>query len=335
MAGNVWSTVEANMVTQNELRRLYKMSATGVFEDKLLNDIVARFLIMINAFAKGAGDLALRPKYAGYATELQKADTDLGKMFAIDRIINYIHTSGKIAQHFIKSKNKDEVYQFLSELSSIRNTEEYQELLTLLEKGRGSLSLGVGEHTLYGTIPYTGFATLNENAIRDTQARYEAMEIKPDAFTGKTVLDLGCSAGHMLLEAFKFGMPMSFGLEKDEIVVIVGNKIVKYMGFQDTIKLLCVNINNLSRNMLRTHADIEQFDIVFSFAVDRYVSSPSAYYKNLVDITKEVCYFEPNNHKRTWNIDTVKALGFRNVKEVTVPYNVKEGSTRPCFICQK
>lgn len=162
------------------------------------------------------------------------------------------------------------------------------------------------------------------------------MGIGEDVFTDHTVLDLGCNAGHMLFEAVSRGMPKCFGIEKDPLQVKVGNQIAAYMGFEDVVKLICDDISPISRDFLKEKTDIAQFDSVFCLAVDGYVSNPDRFYGALVDITKDICYFEPNNHNRTWNVDTVKALGFKgDVREVTVPYNIKEGSTRPAFICKK
>jgi len=332
MASNdVWRIVEKHMVTQNELKRVYMMSASGVYNTELLDEVVTKFVVMMQAFRKSSAAKTSNK----FLPILEGAKTDMEKMLAIDSLIHYAHSSGMFAQHLIKGKDKQEVFDFLSELSGIRDPWKHDTLMQSIKENQRALALGVPGHTLYGSIDFAAFKSVNSRAIRDTRARYAAMRIQPGAFTGKTLLDLGCSAGHMLLATVPYGLPICFGLEKDSTVVNVGNEIIKYMQFQDKIKLVCAGIDNLSGKMLKQLTGLSIFDIVFSLAVDGYVQSPDAYYKGLVDVTREICYFEPNNHKRTWNIDTVKALGFKRVEEVSVPYNLKEGSERPCFICYK
>ena len=161
------------------------------------------------------------------------------------------------------------------------------------------------------------------------------MEISPDCFTGKTILDLGCNMGHILFEAVAYGLPKCFGLESNKTHVDLGNTLAKYLGVENVITLIEADVSKLSPQFVKAKTGLDSFDVVFSLAVDGYVRNPQSYYRNMVEVTKEICYFEPNNHKREWNVDTVKALGFSRVRKVIVPYNIAEGSKRDCFICYK
>ena len=334
MSEAVWRVVAKHMITQNELKRAYKMDITGVYDTELLDEIISKFILMLEAFKKSIDGYAKKTSNK-FLPILKKAKTDAEKMRVIDSLIHYAHSSGTFAQHLIKGEGKQDILNFLVDLSSIRDPQKHTILMQLIKEKQRALTLGVSGHTLYGSINFIAFERINGGAIRDTCARYTAMKIQPNAFAGKTVLDLGCNVGYMLFETVSYGFPVCFGIEKDQAAVSVGNAIIEYMQFQNKIKLICAGINNLSQEMLKTLTGRNKFDVVFSLAVDGYIHPPDNYYKELVDITQEVCYFEPNNHKRTWNVDTVKALGFKRVEKVDVPYNLKEGSKRPCFICYK
>jgi SAM-dependent methyltransferase len=161
------------------------------------------------------------------------------------------------------------------------------------------------------------------------------MGIKEYSFTGKTLLDVGCNVGHMLFEATICGFPISYGLEQAPRIVEAGNAIADYLRALDRITIQQADANSLTVDALIELTGEAQFDVVFCFAVDGYVSTPKVFYKLLTTITKEVLYFEPNNHKIDWGIDFIKSWGFKTVEMVTVPYDKSTGSTRNCFICRK
>ncbi len=332
----IWEEIEALMIEQRELRTLYDSSATGIYDEPMIDGILSRLLRILTLLNRGDG--LINVVCVRFIPKLKSVRSKLpvDKISAIDALIHEVHKSGMFAQHLIKGKDKEDIFNFLSELSAIRDPKQHDALIELINDSQQSLSVGVPGHALYGSIPFASLSRSNATAIRDTKERYAAMGIGVDVFNGHKVLDLGCNAGHMMFEAVSRGLPICFGLEKEDTHVRVGNQIAKYMGLEDHVKLICADVGVISREFLKKKTGIAQFDSVFCLAVDGYVVNPTRFYAALVDVTKDVCYFEPNNHKRTWNVDTVKALGFKGkITEVTVPYNTKEGSTRPAFICKK
>ena len=193
----------------------------------------------------------------------------------------------------------------------------------------------VPKHSLYSTIDLTGFEELNTTAIRDTRERFEAMDIKEYSFTGKTLLDIGCNVGHMLFEATTRGFPISYGLDQSSHIVSIGNVIASYLHVSDRIVIKQADANNLTQNEIAKLTGEKAFNIVFCFALDGYIKNPEVFYSMLTDITQEILYFEPNNHKINWDTEGIKSWGFKSVKKVIVPYDKNTGSTRECFICYK
>ncbi len=311
-------------IEQQQLRRLYAMSVSSLYDTKLLDEIISRMRHILGKMKSTAG--------SGELLELfTKAKTDDEKMIAVDAVIHEAHSSGFYAQHLIQGKDKVVIMNFLSELAGI-DDKSYEKLMEQLKADNIST---VPNHDLYSTIDLTGFEELNKTAIRDTRARFEEMKIKEYSFTGKTLLDIGCNVGHMLFEATTCGFPISYGLEYSPHIASVGNTIAEYLRVSDRITIQQANANGLTQDILKTLTGETVFNIVFCFAVDGYISNPETFYRLLTNITKEILYFEPNNHKITWSTDLIKSWGFSLVEKVSVPYDKNTGSMRDCFICYK
>lgn len=315
---------QSEIISQQQLRRLYKMSITRMY-DELLDDIVSRMHYILSKMKSTVGSSHLLEL-------LTSAKTDDEKMIAVDVVIHKTHTSGFYAQHLIQGTDKVDIMNFLSELAGISNNDKYEKLMVQLKASNISTVPG---HALYSTIDLTGFEELNKTAIRDTRARFNAMGIKESSFTEKVLLDIGCNIGHMLFEATTCGFPISYGLEQALYIVEAGNAIADYLKVSDRITIQQADANSLTKDGLKNLTGEKQFDIVFCFAVEGYIKNPEVFYRLLKDVTKEVLYFEPNNHKINWNVDTLLKLGFKAVKKVIVPYDKNTGSTRECFICYK
>jgi len=314
---------QSDVISQHQLRRLYDMSVSGLYYDKLLDKIVSQMIYILGHMKSTVGS----DKLCGVLTD---AKTDGEKMIAIDGAIHQAHTSGFYAQHLIQGKDKVDIMNFLSELAGTVDN-KHEDLMKQLKAGNIST---VPPHSLYGTIDLTGFEDLNTGAIRDTRARFKAMNIKEHSFTGKTLLDIGCNVGHMLFEATTCGFPISYGLEQSAHIVDVGNAIADYLRVLDRITIQQADASTLTPDKLKELTGEKQFDIVFCFAVDGYVRNPKVFYKLLTSITSEVLYFEPNNHKIEWTADLIKSWGFKSVEKVVVPYDKNTGSMRNCFICR-
>ena len=315
---------QSEVIPQQQIRRLYQMSISGVYDSELLDDTIS-LMIHILKHMKSS------PESGELRAICTAAKTDSEKMIAVDTVIHKAHTSGFYAQHLIQGTDKIDIMNFLAELAGIVDT-RYEKLMIRLNVDDMSTVPG---RSLYGTIDLTGFEDLNKTAIRDTRARFNAMDIKEHSFTGKTLLDIGCNIGHMLFEATTCGFPISYGLEHISGTVDIGNMIADYLRVSDRIIIQHADVNILTKSMLEQLTGKEQFDIVFCFAIDGYIRNPEVFYKLLTNVTKEILYFEPNNHKINWDTERIKSWGFTSIKKVIVPYDKNTGSTRECFICYK
>jgi hypothetical protein len=114
--------MDALMITQAQLRRLYNMSITGLYDSSLLNYILAGMhgILFIIGY-ESADALATRIKCQKLCKLLKDAETDSEKMIAIDTVIHTAHSSGVFAQHLIIGKDKEEITNFLDELSKLED----------------------------------------------------------------------------------------------------------------------------------------------------------------------------------------------------------------------
>lgn len=315
---------QSELISQQQLRRSYQMSVIGLYDSELLDDIVSRMCHILSRMKSTVKSGELR-------VLLTNAKTDDAKMIAIDTVIHKTHTSGFYAQHLIQGTDKVDIMNFLSELAGTGDKLHEK----LMEQLKASNISTVPGHSLYSTIDLTGFEELNKTAIRDTRARFKAMNIKEYSFTGKTLLDIGCNIGHMLFEATTCGFPVSYGLEQSPHIAAVGKAIAKYLRVDEMITIQQADANRLTPSVIEELTGIMPFDAVFSFALDGYIKNPELFYQLLTNVTKEVLYFEPNNHKINWDVGRIKSWGFKSVEKVMVPYDKHTGSTRGCFICIK
>lgn len=329
-------TSQLDLVTPQQIRRVYAMSTSYIYDSDFLDSVIVQLLWILRRMSPSKTCSTL-------CTMLEDAvkGSDEGKVVAIDAVLHTAHTSGFYAQHLVQGKDKLEIMNFLSELAGIGGS-EYDVLIDSVKSTQVEYTCGVPiyvstvpNRALYGTIELTGFEELNRTAIRNTRERFNDMGIIESSFTGKTLLDIGCNVGHMLIEATSYGFPKSWGLEHSQKIVNVGRAIIQYLRLSDYLKLLCADANKLTTDRLNTLTGRTSFDIVFCFAVDGYIKVPEVFYRLLTDITTDTLYFEPNNHKIEWNADLIKSWGFHSVEKVSVPYDKETGSRRDCFICRK
>lgn len=110
---------------------------------------------------------------------------------------------------------------------------------------------------------------------RDPAARYELLSGSVD-FVNKTVLDLGCKDGGMILGVAEVAR-QAVGVDFDAALVRVGNSIVKRLGWSDQeVSFHTFDLNGRAslNTLLALSAQRLRFDIITMYAINVWMRYP-------------------------------------------------------------
>lgn len=122
----------------------------------------------------------------------------------------------------------------------------------------------------WGSNPatYQGVDQLGVSGQRDLNTRLQVYDFDSIDFRGKTVLDYGCSSGHMMREAMDRGASLAVGLDLPE-VVNAARHLNNYLGYFN-MDFYGGNFDHKGgqdvHGMIKTLTGLTQFDIVFYFS---------------------------------------------------------------------
>jgi len=150
-------------------------------------------------------------------------------------------------------------------------------------------------------LPYQTFG--GEIGVRDMEYRFEIMNF-PDSFEGKTVLDIGCNAGVVCIEAKKRGAKRVVGIDNNEGYIEVAKEISNDLDLD--IEYYVGDIN-VELDHLKGIIGNEKFDYVFALAVWGHIDKGK--FAGAVNYyTKEICWFEGHafgfDHNTDWPGDS-------------------------------
>ena len=106
--------IASSLVTKQELIRLYTQEAKGIYDEKLLNEIVSKFIYLLEEFNKWY-DPEQEKQTKKLIRILEEAKTLQEKMIAIDQVIHTAHASGTYGETLTDS---DET--FFEELGNLK-----------------------------------------------------------------------------------------------------------------------------------------------------------------------------------------------------------------------
>ncbi len=147
-----------------------------------------------------------------------------------------------------------------------------------------------GQPTVYTSIdlPHT-----KVTGARNSSERLEAFHTtwaRGGDLRGRSILDLGCNTGGMLFAVQKHKPGRCLGVEHGADKMRVARRIATYNAL-DNMKFMAGDLDALTARQI---VGEKQFDIVFSFAVERHIKDRPRFYRLLGEVTKDILYFETN-----------------------------------------
>jgi len=187
----------------------------------------------------------------------------------------------------------------------------------------------VRENITWGSNPkpYQGIPELNIEGQRNLKGRIKAYDFDSLDFNSKTVLDYGCSGGHMCFEAINRGAKYAVGLDLPQ-VVDGAKHLANYLGYFN-IDFYGDNFSHKGGRdvygQIKNYTGESRFDIVFYFSCQQ-LGMPDY----LPEIVGKYFYLEGHSgdHKETYEQQLQTIFGQSNVEFIGAS---RDHSIRPVF----
>jgi 2-polyprenyl-3-methyl-5-hydroxy-6-metoxy-1,4-benzoquinol methylase len=170
--------------------------------------------------------------------------------------------------------------------------------------------------------------------VRDMTHRFNIMNL-PDSFKGKTVIDIGCNAGAVCIEAKRRGAERVVGVDYMDGSINVAKKIADELSLD--IQYFCFNLE-AGLDSLKSRIGEEKFDYTFALSIWNHVDKRKL--SNIINYyTKETCWFEghseessaynrpPKDHGKTKE-QIEKMLNYNSIEQLE---NTTDRNTRLNF----
>ena len=176
-----------------------------------------------------------------------------------------------------------------------------------------------------GQFPYgkrdRAYQSIDGNSgTRDMEHRYEVIQF-PKSFDGETVIDFGCSAGAICLDAKKRGAKRAVGLDYKEETIQVAKSLAKEMELD--VEFYTFNIDD-GLGGLKSLIGKDKFDHVFALSIWAHCDE-----NKLADMinfyTDKICWFEGHN-VMTYG-DTKSKMDMELERLLDLPYHEYLGET--------
>ena len=176
-----------------------------------------------------------------------------------------------------------------------------------------------------GQFPYgkrdRAYQSIDGNpGTRDMEHRYEVIQF-PKSFDGETVIDFGCSAGAICLDAKKRGAKRAVGLDYKEETIQIAKSLAKEMELD--VEFYTFNIDD-GLGGLKSLIGEDKFDHVFALSIWAHCDE-----NKLADMinfyTDKICWFEGHN-VMTYG-DTKSKMDMELERLLDLPYHEYLGET--------
>lgn len=211
-----------------------------------------------------------------------------------------------------------QLHSWISDLEMNTHHEPAEELWQKIIGSSSSFRKSNGRHhrkhpnTAYGSFVTRRFSILPEQAQRSSDARLHQFGTPRTIFANKSVLDLGCNIGAMLLQLSNYEIRSGRGIEFDSEKVALAQEIADLSDLKN-IEFRQGDIDELQAD------DIGRHQVVLCLAIERHVNDPERLFSLVADVTTETLLFEGNGGTdMSYVEERLLAAGFDQVETVGV-----------------
>ena len=183
------------------------------------------------------------------------------------------------------------------------------------------------KNTKYGGSGKRPYQTIGDiRGSRNMEYRYKFMGL-PKSMKGKTVLDIGCNAGMVCMEAKNKGAYRVVGIDSSKKMIRSANKFFKESNCD--AELYSFNVDDGLDSLKELIGD-DKFDYVFILAVWKLVKKPILW--DMVNYyCTDTCWFEGHNKQKEDGVKTELMSGLSSFSSFDFIGYINDEGVRPIF----
>tara|TARA_Y100000310_G_scaffold261558_1_gene270954 strand:+ start:506 stop:1183 length:678 start_codon:yes stop_codon:yes gene_type:complete len=140
------------------------------------------------------------------------------------------------------------------------------------------------------SLPYQSMGGIK--GIRDTRRRLKVLKF-PKNFSGKTVLDIGCSTGIFCFEAHKRRASRCVGIDYSHEPINIANAIKSKLPNANGLEFYVCDLNMGIPNLLQIIGPFK-YDYIFALSIWKHIYD-DIFWNTIKLLCKDTCYLEFNS----------------------------------------
>lgn len=189
-----------------------------------------------------------------------------------------------------------------------------------------SMKERINKYASWGSNPLPYQSAFGLPSQRDMEHRVRMMKLDEIDFTGKTVLDFGCSLGLFCQDALKRGAKRAVGVERRVQATDIAYEVANWHGYWN-VDFLCLRLPG-DRGRIERMTGLAPFDIVLALSVDRQIG----YDLWMAEMCDDVFYLEGHVPDREHTYRERLEADFSEVEYLGM---TRDHGPRPLFRCRK
>ena len=184
----------------------------------------------------------------------------------------------------------------------------------------------INKYASWGSNPLPYQSAFSLPSQRDMTHRVEKMKLDDVDFTGKTVLDLGCSLGLFCQDALARGAKRAVGIERRAEATDIAYEVANWHGWWN-LDFLCLKLPR-ERGRIAEITGLDKFDVTYALSVDRQIG----YNASMAEMCDDAFYLEGHVPDKEHTYRKRLEEDFSTVEFLGV---TRDHGPRPLFRCGK
>lgn len=184
----------------------------------------------------------------------------------------------------------------------------------------------INKYATWGSNPLPYQSAFGLPSQRDMKHRVEMMKLNEVGFSGKTVLDLGCSLGLFCHDALERGAKRAVGVERGDKRTDTCYEVANWLGYWN-IDFLDLQLP-AERKRISEETGLASFDIIYALSVDRQIG----YDVWMAEMCNDVFYLEGHVPDREHTYRERLEADFSEVEYLGM---TRDHGPRPLFRCRR